>query len=61
MNAIAMDHHMFGTNWIYRLSIQSQLVSLITSSKIDRMAEGVHRRGIPILCNDVPLILKDLN
>lgn len=60
VNAEAKEAGSFGTHWISFLSIQSQIFYLIPSSRIDKMAEAVHDQGIPILCNDVPVILKDL-
>lgn len=60
VDAVAREQSMPSTKMIYKISIQSQIASLMTVSKLDRQAEKVHRMGIPILCNDVPLILKDL-
>lgn len=46
--------------WISWISIQSQITMLTTASNIDKLAEKAHRQGLPIICNDVPVILKDL-
>ncbi len=49
------------SDWLEWISIGAQITTLYTASKVDRMAEAIHRQGIPIICNDVPPILHDLH